>query len=288
MDPSYKAIANLFAIPKPEELDIKRSRRKSEGDSAEESDELGKQSLNDGDFEAAIKHFRKAVEQRPEGDITSKIDLAGAYEYTDQYPEALRQYEKALREREDAAEPRAGMSDLYKRYGRFRDSIEKLEEAVRLEPANSFYHLKLAETLRDAGEPTRALAAAKGAIAAKPDDAFYHYWIGDLLIQMKRFDEALESLRAAIELSPGDDHLYLRAAVAFWGANRRPEAIKAVRLASDLDPSKNLYYGLLEMLLDEMELTEEANLETERANKMDRYDQDLLERLANEMGISDA
>ncbi len=287
MDPSFKAIADLFAIPPPEELEIKRAKYKSQGDTAEESDAFGKQSLNDGDFEAAIKHFKRAVEQRGQGDIASRIDLAGAYEYTDQYPQALRQYEKALREREDAAEPHIGISDLYKRYGRFRDSIQQLEEAVRLEPNNSFYHFKLAEALRDAGEPRRALAAAQGAVAAKPDEAFYHYWIGDLLIQMKRFDEALDSLRAAIELSPGDDHLYIRAAVGFWGAQRRPEAIKAVRLASDLDPSKHLYHGLLEMLLDEMDLTEEANLETERANKMDPFDQDNLRRLAVEMGIED-
>jgi tetratricopeptide (TPR) repeat protein len=285
MEPSFKAIADLFAVPNPEELEIRREKRKSQGDTADESDELGRQSLNDGDYELAIKHFRRAVEQRNADDISSRIDLAGAYDYSDQYPQAMRQYEKALRLREDAAEPRVGMSDLYKRYGRFRDSIQKLEEAISLEPGNSYYHMKLAETLRDAGEPTRALAAAQGAVAAKPDEAFYHYWIGDLLIQMKRYDEALDSLRAAIEMSPGDDYLYLRATVAFWGANRRPEAIKALRLASDLDPGKLLYYGLLEVLLGEMGLEEEASLESEKAKQMDRFDQDNLQRLEAEMGL---
>jgi tetratricopeptide (TPR) repeat protein len=285
MEQSFKAIADLFAVPNPEELEIRREKRKSQGDTADESDELGRQSLNDGDYELAIKHFHRAVEQRNADDISSRIDLAGAYDYSDQYPQAMRQYEKALRLREDAAEPRVGMSDLYKRYGRFRDSIQKLEEAISLEPGNSYYHMKLAETLRDAGEPTRALAAAQGAVAAKPDEAFYHYWIGDLLIQMKRYDEALDSLRAAIEMSPGDDYLYLRATVAFWGANRRPEAIKALRLASDLDPGKLLYYGLLEVLLGEMGLEEEASLESEKAKQMDRFDQDNLQRLEAEMGL---
>jgi tetratricopeptide (TPR) repeat protein len=285
MDPSFKAIAELFAVPTGKDLEIKRSKRKGEGETAEESDELGRQSLNDGDYELAIKHFRKAVEQRAPGDITSRIDLAGALDYSDQYPQAMRQYELALRQRADAAEPRVGMADLYKRYGRFRDSIEKLEEAIRLEPSNSHYHIKLAEALRDAGEPRRAFQAALGAVAAKPDVAFYHYWIGDLLISMKRFDEALDSLRAAIELSPGDDFLYLRAAVAFWGADRRPEAIKALRMASELDPAKNLYYGLLEVLLDEMGLSDEAALETERSERMDRFDEDNLLRIEAEMGL---
>ena len=283
--PTYKVIADLFQVPQGEALEIREERRKREGETAEESDELGRQSLNDGDFEGAIRHFRRAIEQRDATDISSRIDLAGAYEYGDQYPQAMRQYEKALRLHEEASEPLVGMSDLYKRYGRFRDAIQTLEEAVQREPENPYYHIKLAETLRDAGERKRALAAAQRAVLAKPDEAFYHYWIGDLLTEMGQFDDALESLRAAIELSPGDDYLYLRAAVAFWRANRRPEAIKAVRLASDLDPAKHLYHGLLGILLEEMDQMEEARLESDRAKKMDRYDHDLLGRLMDEMQI---
>jgi tetratricopeptide (TPR) repeat protein len=285
MEPSFKAIADLFAVPSAQDLEIKRSVRKKEGETAEESDELGRQSLTDGDYEAAIKHFRNAVEQRDPTDISSRIDLAGAYDYSDQMPQAFRQYEKALRANADAAEPHVGMADLYKRYGRFRDSIQELEEAIRLEPANSFWHIKLAETLRDAGEPKRALAAAQGAVAVKPDEAFYHYWIGDHLISMKRYDEALDSLRAAIELSPGDDFLYLRACVAFWGADRKQEAIRALRLASELDPAKDLYHGLLELLLEELGHIEEATQETERADQMDSYDHEQLRRLLAEMGL---
>lgn len=284
-EPSFKTIADLFAVAQPEDLEIIEERRAKTGKDAKESDELGRQSLTDGDFEAAIDHFRRAVEQRDPSDITSRIDLAGAYDYSDQYPQALRQYEKALRLKADAAEPYVGISDLYKRYGRFRDAIEKLEAAIEKEPANAYFHMKLAETLRDAGERRRALTAAQEAIIIKPDEPFYHYWIGDLMIEIGLYDDALESLRAAIELSPGDDFLYLRAAVSFWRAGRRAEAVKSVRLASELDPAKHLYHGLLGILLDEMEQKEEANLESSRAQKMDRYDHDMLGRIMDEMGI---
>ena len=53
---------------------------------------------------------------------------------TDQYPQALREYEKALRANKNVTEPIVGISGLYKRYGRFRDAIEKLEKATELEP----------------------------------------------------------------------------------------------------------------------------------------------------------
>lgn len=287
MNPSFRTIAELFQIPITDEddLDIDESPLKKKGENAVESTELGKTFLNEGDYETAIQHFKNAIEQRDPNDITSHVDLAGAYDYSDQAPQALRQYEKALRIQEDAVEPNVGISDLYRRYGRYRDAIEKLEKAIELEPANPFNRLKLAETFKDMGEYKLALAAAQGAIAAKPADSFYHYWTGDLLIAMKRYDEALDSLRAAIELSPGDDFLFLRAAVAFWGAGRKAEAVKAARLASDLDPDKHLYHGLIGILLEESGLVEEAKQESARAAKMDRYDEDQLDRLLVEMDI---
>lgn len=284
MEPSFRVIADLFKVPTGEQLDIRTERRRKAGRDADESDELGRQSLLDGDYEAAIKHFRAAVAQRADGDIKSMINLAGAYEYSDQAPQALREYEKALRAKDDA-EPHVGKADLYRRYGRFRDSIVELEEAIAREPGNPYYHMKLAMAFREAGEPSKAYGIAQRAIVIQPDESFYHYWIGDLLIHLKRFEEALDSMRAAIELSPGDDFLYLRASVAFWRADRKPEAVKAIRLASDLDPEKHLYHGLLGILLQEMGLDEEAALESDRAAKMDRYDHDQLSRLLDELDI---
>jgi len=285
MEPSFKVIADLFQVDQPTDLEIHESGHKRHGDTAEESSILGRQALGQGDVATAIRHFKEALAKSDPNDASIRIDLGGAYEYGDDYPQALRQYEKALRTQSDIAEPIVGVADLYRRYGRFKDSILKLEEAIAREPGNAHLHIKLAQTLRDARQRTKALAAAQGAIAIGPDVAFYHYWVGDLLIEMERFDEALDSLRAAIEISPGDDFLYLRATVAFWRAGRRPEAIKALRLASDLDPEKHLYHGLLGILLDENDQSEEAALESNRADKMDRYDHDMVGRLLDEMKI---
>jgi tetratricopeptide (TPR) repeat protein len=199
-------------------------------------------------------------------------------------PEAMRQYAIALKVKNDP-EARLGLADVYARYGRYRDAVEQLEEAIRLDPTNSYHHHKMAEKLRDMGERRRALISSQLAVANSPEDAFYHYWLGDLQIEMGRFEEALDSIRTAIEYSPGDDYLYLRASVAFWRLDRKLDAIKAVRLASELDPDKNFYHGLLELLLEENEQLDEAVLETNRADRMDRFDHDQLQRVAKEMGL---
>ena len=281
----FKTIADLFAVAQPSAEETAENARKKHGETPEESEALGGMFLGENNVAEAVRHFKEAVAQRPADDITSMVNLAGALDYGDEAPQAMRQYLLALRKQGDAAEPRVGLSDVYKRYGRFSDAVRELDAAIEKEPHNPYLRIKKAETLRDAGFPKRAVEAAQGAIVAQPDEAFYHYWLGDQLVAMGEDEDALASLRAAIELSPGDDGLFLRAAVPFWRLGRRAEAVKSVRLASDLDPAKHLYHGLLGILLEEMDLAEESRQESGRAKQMDAYDHELLTRLLAEMRI---
>jgi len=282
MQPSFQQIAELFQLSAPI---IHEEDTVTENGAPANPRERGALSLSEGDYAAAIRHFRTAVQTMGEPSADVYADLGAAYEYGDFAPEAFRQYLRSQKLNAEQPEPLLGIAELYKRHGRYRDAIAKAQEALELDPTNAFLHYKLGEILREMGEKERALGSIGRAIVLKPDDSFYHFWSGDLLIEMGRFEEALNSLRAAIELSPGDDYLYLRASVAFWRAGKHQEAVKSIRLASDLDPSKHLYHGLLEMLLEEMGLLEEAELEAARADKMDRYDHDLMDRAASEMGI---
>lgn len=283
MSENYRALADLFGSFKEE--DPNAPPPSHIGKTAEESRNLGQQSLEAGKYADAIFHFKRAVEIREDDDPSYQIDLAAVLETADQFPQAYRQYERALSLRSDAAEPHVGLSDLLKRYGKFRESLEQLHAAVAKEPNNAYLHFKLAETYREAGAGKRALEHAVNAVIAKPDDPFFHYWVGDLQTQLGHYEEALQSLRAAVELSPGDDFYYLRCAVPFWHLGMKTQAIKAVRLASDLDPAKHLYHGLLEELLRANGQEEEAELEVGRASQMDLYDDDQLDRLLAEFKL---
>lgn len=269
---AYKAIADLFQ-PSGES----KVKPHLQGRNLDESRALGEASLSDNNLESAVLHFKKAVEQAEPGDAQAIQDYAGVLTASDQLPEALRQYQKALRAKEEP-DPLIGISELYKRYGRWRDALEPLQKAMELEPTNSYHHYKLSETLRDMGERKKALAAIQNAILVKPDESFYYYFMGDLQLEMGLADDALNAFQAAIELSPGDDFLYLRAAVAFYRAEKIPEAIKAVRLASELDPDQDLYQALLEKISDEPQAATPP--------KLDRYDEERLHRLMVEMDIA--
>ena len=67
MEPSFKTIADLFQVPIGETGIIADNPRKAHGETPEESDALGGQCLTDGEYEAAIRHFKEAI-ARPGSD----------------------------------------------------------------------------------------------------------------------------------------------------------------------------------------------------------------------------
>lgn len=237
MNDPYDLIRELFDYEaEPTEGDTEEV---AKGRNSKESADFGKLRMRTGAYEEAIEHFRRAVEQ---GDVSPDawVNLAAAYEVTDQAPQAYRQYLKALKAKEQP-EARAGISSLLKRQSRFREAIAELERAIEHDPVNASLHQRLAETLRESGLRTEALLASQRAVACRPDDAFFHWWMGDLLIELGRFQEATEALRACLELSPGDDYGFFTAALALWGAGRHEEALSSARYAYELNPGRALY-----------------------------------------------
>ncbi|MCB0824983.1 MAG: tetratricopeptide repeat protein [Armatimonadetes bacterium] len=282
MSEQISNITQLFDMPGAGSGNIKGRYHDKEGKSADESREYGEVSLGEGDYEAAIRHFKKAIEQ---GSPESGFDLAAAYESADMLPQAFYQYERA-RKVVESGELFIGLSTLYRRYGRMRDAVGEMEQSIKANPKDPYLHFKLAETLRNAGFPKAALPAIQGAIALAPDDEFYHYWAGDLMLDIKDFEGAKTAVHAAAELNPGDDHFYTLAALAFWGLEKHSEAIRATRLALDLDPNNLSNVVILHQFLTLSGQNDAAKQEDKRLAKAERYDWDLAQRQLKRVGIT--
>jgi tetratricopeptide (TPR) repeat protein len=280
MNPSYQQIAELFGIDFPSEVDEPTDVNELLNRPAT-SQEIGQVRMMEGRYAEAIEQFRKVVEQTGGKSLEARLALAGAYEISDQAPQALLQYLKALRSHRENPEAHLAIGELYKRHGRANDAMDQVRTAISLEPENAYFRYKLAELLSSVHFRKAALQVIEQAIVLQPDSSFYYYWAANLLIDLKRYDDAIDSLRAAIELSPGDDFLYLRTAVAFWGAGRRSDAIVAARLASDLNPENQVAYALMEWMNreDNPELRSDPN---RKKVLLDPYDGEQLLRLIRE------
>lgn len=251
------------------------------GRTAEESRDLGRQGLSEEDYEAAIEHFKKAVEQ---GSAEAGYDLAAAYESADMYSQALLQYQSA-KATSESGDLHLGLSAILKRDGKIKEALEEHQAAILAEPKNAYLHFKLAETLRNYTYRKDAKQAIQMAIALSPDDPFYHYWNGDLLLELKEFEEAGKAIHAALELSPGDHHVYQLAAISLWGQGKQPEAIRATRLASDLDAENLAHKLVLYAMLLKCDLSEEASLEIKQIKRAEDFDHDTANRYLKPIGL---
>ncbi len=283
MRPEYEKIAELFGLTvegdlEPEDAPRERLR---EGRTSAESAEIAAERLAEGKVAESVRFYQQAIEQKGEEDAGLFTDLGAAFEYGDEAPQAVRQYLKALKSSPKESEPLLGLSAIFRREGRFHESVARLEEALKEQPEDAYLWCKLAETLREMGERKKALTAIEMAVRNKPDQSHFHYWMGDLLIQMGRYEESLEAIRAAIQLSPGDAHLLLLASVGFWRTGRQQDAVRSMELASDLDTEDRLYPAIATFLKSKLDPGSEAP-----SRDLDRYDEDRMARLLRQMGIN--
>lgn len=286
MDDPRKVINELFGLVDDDSREAGPSKAATKvGRDADESASLGEQCIEEGDFQGAIKHFKKALEQTERPDAKEHVNLGGAFDVADMEDEAMAEYQLALEHNDASADAQAGVSQILRRNAKFRESIENLVQAAEKDPRNPFYYFKLAESYREIKEYKLAVKAAEEAAKNGADDPFYWFWLGDLLIDLRQFMEALKPMKEAIDRSPGDDHLYLRAAIAFWGAGKKAEAVKSMRLASELDPDSALYLGLIDLFLKHSGEAADAALAS-KPPVLDAYDQDRLRRIRDFLKIA--
>ncbi len=285
MDSEPQLIRELFDLPGAGASNIVSQYRSREGNTREQSQEIGRLCMSEDDYEGAIIHFRRALEQTTGDRHEVLLELGAAYEAAGMSPQAYKQFKAAAKIRE-TGEIARGIGDLLESYGKNSEALQELKRAIEIEPGNAYNHFRQAELLRKMGHPKMALEAIAGAVSFAADDAFYHYWMGDLLLQMHRYEEAVKSFAAAVELSPGDDKVFQLSGVALWGEGKHAEAIRAVRLASDLNAEDRINYGLLEVFLRLDGQVLESQQESKKSSEMESYDRDVIVRLLSHVGIT--
>ncbi len=256
------------------------------GTTFEEWTQIGQQAVIEGDLQTAAQAFERALALASDHNRSDAlIELASVISITGEAQRALQLYQEALIAQPKRADIHTSVAQLLLTHGQFESAIEQLEAAAKLSPKEGMIPFFISEAYRSRGYPKKAYNFILVAINLTPDQAHYQLQAAELALQIKETEEAVLHFRKAIDLSPGDDYVYLRASIGFWVGGYRTESIKALRIAIDLDPDQNVYHGLLQTLLSESGLLDEARLEQEKAAPMDAYDLASLRTMLTELGI---
>ncbi len=111
--------------------------------------------------------------------------------------------------------------------------------------------MRLAETYRQLGVPSRALATLQGLIDSYPpgeEPQRLFYLQGLALIALDRYNDAVESLALANQRGPHTAELLFRIGRAHWMAGRPAEAQASLQQALALEPAHRDSLAMVERM----------------------------------------
>lgn len=256
------AAAALAAVAQVPLLSPTRSRAITETN-------LGTAFHDDGRFEEAAAHFRRAIQLQPDY-VPAFNNLGVTLRAQGRLDDAIAAYEQGLRLRADAAdlhfnlanallaENRADEAAAHFRQasagapdsaavhnnlgtalaerGQLAAAAAEFERALALEPASAQAHRNLGNVLASLGQPDAALSHLRAAVAAAPQSPEAHYDLGVLLLQAESPAEAATSFRRAIALKPDDAEAFNNLGIALGSQGHLDDAIAAFESALRLRP----------------------------------------------------
>ncbi len=277
-----------------------------------------------GDYQAAIRDYRKVLELRPEM-MEAKVNLGAALSHAGQYDEAIAMYESALPSLSFKNPVLINLGLAYYKKGDFAHARTQFEAVHRLEPNNGRVVILLADTdlrLNKSDEVVALMGPLDPANATDPDfqfifgsalistghrrdgaarveqiaragnraDAFL--LAGATFLQLNEFEKARNDLEAALRLDSTLPNIYTLVGTARDKTGDPKAAEPAFREALKLNPDNfdaNLYLGAI--LYKRRELAEaktylDRALKLDPANPLARFESAMLKSTTGENEVA--
>lgn len=153
-----------------------------------------------------IAHLKKASKDNPYS-FEWPYYMGVAYDSHDKYDEAIESFLKAA-EINEIPVIHIRLGDVYRRAGRFPESLEQIETAIQMNPEEDSYLDSKAKLLFSYGEDAQAtLNVLSEIIERNPIDEGAYFSLAQIYYCLEQFDKALENINMSIYLSDGYDLL---------------------------------------------------------------------------------
>lgn len=231
---------------------------------------LGQTSLEMMNADAAKKYFSKAIDLTPTDKSGLYYRIAGLYQYSENYHEALRYLGMAFEMSPeslniifDLAYGYEQIDDLdnaelfYNKYldinpfssnvwynlgilYTYKDNLEKAIEAfdfaIAVDPNNSSAYFNKANTLANNESYIAAVSCFKELTKLEPENPKIYCSIGECYEKMKDYDNALKAYRKSISLNPATAEAYYGIGVVMLETKQYNMALDLINKARALDP----------------------------------------------------
>ncbi len=133
----------------------------------------------------------------------------------------------------------------YDKMGKYVESLNELNEALKLSPEYIEARNNLAVVHYKMGNYEEALTELKAAVRLNPDFTEAHSNLGSLYAMLERYDEAVDEVKLAIKLNPYYSAAHNNLGHIYALQNKNQEAIEEFKEAITLNPGyAHAYYNL--------------------------------------------
>ena len=191
-----------------------------------------------GRYDAAFRHYERALEINPKS-ISTFNKLGMLMLALGQRDRALEFHRRAL-----AVDPRdtatlRHMGRALFELGRTDEALERFEQAIHIDPLDFLAHDGRGNIFRATGRPNEALEEFTIAVQIDPRSALAYNSLGAVMAELGRVDEAIASYRRAIRLDPRFTAAHANLGSALHGQQDYAGALAHFQRAFALDPASD-------------------------------------------------
>jgi tetratricopeptide (TPR) repeat protein len=216
-------------------------------DSAAALDELrsGLGAMEEGEYETALGHYRRALESAGVGEIRfqAHLGMGSAYAATDRLDDAAASYRAALEIKPDHAATLYSLGLVRKDQGRYEEAATLFANAAVRDPQLGVALVKLGIVYEHLGRHEDAVDACSRAADVLEDDEAATLCIAVAFFHMGNYAAATEAFETAIDSNPGNPRAHYGLGLALLLAGDRDGAIVQLGETNQLDPelARDLY-----------------------------------------------
>jgi len=193
----------------------------------------------DGDYNGAVKEFRRAIALSPasEDTVNAYDFLATAYLQLGKTHEALGAYQSALR-----LSP--GRDDLHVKFGnilleekRFAEALKEYKAAVQWNPNSTANLYCLGQAYLSMGEFMDAESIFHKIADLAPGDHGGFYGLGQTYYRAGEYEKAIDQFKKVLAIDEGFSYAYLDLGYAYADLGQIEEAFAQVKVLEEKDPA---------------------------------------------------
>ncbi|MDJ0554115.1 MAG: tetratricopeptide repeat protein [Microcoleaceae cyanobacterium MO_207.B10] len=217
---------------------------------------LGKLSAQQGNLEAAITYYLKAIEIDPK--FTEVYYSLADVLVNQKKPEAaVNIYKKAIKIQPNLWKAHHNLANLLQEMGELDAAVDVYNQSIKLNPKFSWSYHNLGETLVKKEQWSEALLAFHQAIKLNSDSPWSYFNLAEILIEVGKFSEAISAYKSAIKLQPDLPKIHEKLGDALQQQMQlyAAEAVNSYREAIEQNPDDiELYHKALEIQPNDAEL----------------------------------